>query len=93
VLNEDDSVWLSTQNLKTDRLSEKLDHKMIGPYKALHAHGDAYMLDLPAHIAINPTLHASLLHKDPGTPYRVNIKSHGRQSRLMIKTSTRPTAS
>ena len=29
----DNMVWLSTRNIKTNRLSKKLDHKMIGPYK------------------------------------------------------------
>ena len=28
-----DIVWLSTKNIKTDKPSKKLDHKMIGPYK------------------------------------------------------------
>jgi hypothetical protein len=39
---------------------------MIGPFKVLRAHRNAYTLDLPAHMAINPTFHASLLCKDPG---------------------------
>jgi hypothetical protein len=30
VFNEGDLVWLSTKNLKTERPSKKLDHKMIG---------------------------------------------------------------
>lgn len=68
VFNEGDSVWLSTKNLKTDRPSKKLDHKMIGPFKVLRAHGNAYTLDLPAHMAIHSTFHASLLRKDPGDP-------------------------
>lgn len=54
-----------TRNLKADRPSKKLDHKTIRPFKVLHAHGDAYTLDLPAHMAISPTFHASLLRKDP----------------------------
>ena len=28
-----DLVWLSTRNLKTNRLSKKLDAKYIGPFK------------------------------------------------------------
>lgn len=28
-----DMVWLSTKNMKTEKLSKKLDHKMIGPYQ------------------------------------------------------------
>ena len=66
--NEGDSVWLSTKNLKTDRPSKKLDYKMIGPFRVLRAHGNAYTLDLPPHMAINPTFHASLLRKDPEDP-------------------------
>jgi hypothetical protein len=56
------------QNLKTDRPSKKLDHKMIGPFKVIRAHGNAYTLDLPAHMTIHPTFHASLLQKDPADP-------------------------
>ena len=41
---------------------------MIGPFKLLRAHGNAYTLDLPAHMAIHSTFHASLLRKDPGDP-------------------------
>jgi hypothetical protein len=41
---------------------------MIGPFKVLKAHGNAYTLDLPAHITIHPTFHALLLRKDPGDP-------------------------
>ena len=32
---EGDEVWLSTKNIKTERPSKKLDHKIIGPYKIL----------------------------------------------------------
>ena len=28
-----DNVWLSTKNIKTERPSKKLDHKMVGPFK------------------------------------------------------------
>ena len=28
-----DNVWLSTKNIKTEKLSKKLDHKMVGPFK------------------------------------------------------------
>ena len=41
---------------------------MIGPFKILRARGNAYTPDLPAHMAINLTFHASLLRKDPGDP-------------------------
>lgn len=68
MFNEGDSVWLSTNNPKTDRPSKKLDHKIIGPFKVLSAHGDACTLDLPAPMAISPTFHASLLRKDPADP-------------------------
>ena len=33
VYKVENMVWLSTRNIKTERLSKKLDHKMIGPYK------------------------------------------------------------
>ena len=35
-------VWLSTKNIKTDRPSKKLDHKMIGPYKVKELVGSSY---------------------------------------------------
>jgi hypothetical protein len=41
---------------------------MIDPFKILGAHGNAYKLDLPVHIAVNPTFYVSLLRKDPGDP-------------------------
>ena len=28
-----DMIWLSTRNMKTERPSKKLDHKMIRPYQ------------------------------------------------------------
>ena len=27
------SVWLSTKNIRTERPSKKLDHKIVGPFK------------------------------------------------------------
>jgi hypothetical protein len=41
---------------------------MIGPFKIIRAHGNAYTLDLPTNMAIHPTFHASLLSKDPNDP-------------------------
>ena len=65
---EGDEVWLSTKNIKTERPSKKLDHKMIGPYKILKALGNSYKLDLPASMKIHDVFHSSLLRpasKDP----------------------------
>ena len=58
-------MWLSIKNIKTDRPSKKLDHKMISPFKIIKAFGNAYTLDLPAHITVHPIFHVSLLRKDP----------------------------
>ena len=35
-------VWLSTRNIKTNRPSKKLDHKMIGLYKVKVLIGSSY---------------------------------------------------
>ena len=59
--NERDEVWLSTKNIKTERPSKKLDHKMIGPYKILKALGNSCKLDLPASMKIHDVFHSSLL--------------------------------
>ena len=45
--SEGDMVWLSTKNIKTERTSKKLDHKMIGPYRVKKLVGSSCQLELP----------------------------------------------
>ena len=74
-------MWLSTKNLKTDRPSKKLDHKMIGPFKIIKAFGNAYTLDLPTYITIHP------INKQD--KYKINdilaARLFGRAKRLQFK--------
>ena len=50
--------------MKTDRPAKKLDYKIIGPFKIKEVYDDAYTLDFPQCIVINPTFHVLLLNKD-----------------------------
>ena len=54
-------VWLSTKNIKTKRLSKKLDYKMISSYKIKELIGSLYQLDLPTSIRIHNVFHLNLL--------------------------------
>ena len=59
----DDKVWLSTKNIKTEKLLKKLDHKMIGPYKIKQLVKLLCQLDLPISIKIHDVFYPSLLWK------------------------------
>ena len=54
-------VWLSTKNIKTEKLSKKLDHKMISPYKIKELIEPFYRLDLPTSMRIHDVFHPNLL--------------------------------
>ncbi|QRW23676.1 Transposon Tf2-12 polyprotein [Rhizoctonia solani] len=62
-------VWLSHQNISTDRPSIKLSHKKLGPYLVIKKIGlHAYKLQLPHTMRIHPVFHINLLtkfHPDP----------------------------
>jgi len=60
--------WLLPRNIKTTRLSQKLDYKNIRPFKILAKIGtSAYKLALPPSMTIHNTFHISLLQ-----PYQEN---------------------
>ena len=57
----DDKVWLFTKNIHTERLSKKLDHKRIGPYKVIKLVDSLYRLELPTSIQIHNVFYSNLL--------------------------------
>jgi hypothetical protein len=61
-----DIVYLLRKNVKTKRLSSKLDHKKLGPFKIKRKTGPInYELNLPSIMRIYPVFHISLLEKAP----------------------------
>ena len=57
------SVWLSTKNIKTERLSKKLNHKMVDPFRIKALVGSLCRLKLPTSMKIHNVFHPSLLQK------------------------------
>jgi hypothetical protein len=75
-LKEGDRVYLIRKNIKTERASDKLDHKKLGPYKISKVVGRVnYKLQLPPQMRIHPVFHISLLKKaPPGAPPAPDIQ-------------------
>jgi hypothetical protein len=64
-----DKVWLIRRNIKTDRPSDKLDFKRLGPFVvAAEINPVAYRLRLPPNMRIHDVFHVSLLE-----PYHGNV--------------------
>ncbi len=59
-----DKVWLNRKHIKTDRPTEKLDYRRLGPYKITELVGKrAARLELPLSMKIHNVFHVSLLEK------------------------------
>jgi hypothetical protein len=57
-----DKVMLSRQNIKTKRPTERLDHKLFGPFVVKWKVGErAYELELPPRMNILPVFYVGLL--------------------------------
>ena len=57
-----EKVWLSSKNICTTRVSEKLDYKRIGPYEITKKiNRNAYRLDLPKTMKIHNVFYVLLL--------------------------------
>lgn len=57
-----DQVWLSTENIITDRPSHKLLHRRLGPYKIVKKIlMMAYQLELPIGTKVHPVFNVTLL--------------------------------
>jgi hypothetical protein len=54
-------IYLFIKNIKTNKLSKKLDYKIINPFKIIKTFKNAYILNLPAHMRIHLIFHVSLL--------------------------------
>jgi hypothetical protein len=62
-LNPGDEVWLDRKNIQTDRPSQKLDFRRLGPFKILEKMGPlTYKLQLPPSMRIHPVFHVSHLN-------------------------------
>ena len=58
-----DKVFLLTKNIRTERLSKKLDDKNIDPFKIKKLVGSSYQLELPYTMKIYDIFHPNLLWK------------------------------
>ena len=69
-LKEGDKVYLLRKNVATKRLSDKLDHKKLGPFKIVEVKSLVnYRLKLPKTIKIYLVFYISLLKLAPlGSP-------------------------
>ena len=69
VFELDSSVWLLRKNIRTNRPSDKLDYKRLGPFKIVKkVSTHAYKLDLPPTMRIHPVFHVSLLEPVASDP-------------------------
>ncbi len=75
-LKKGDKVYLHAKNLKSKRLSKKLDHIKVGPFLVKQPKGPVdYELQLPSNAQVHPVFHVSLLEPaDSKTPLQEDWK-------------------
>jgi hypothetical protein len=59
----EDTIWLFTKNIKTERSFKKLNHKWIDLYKVKRVLRNACQLNLSQSMKIHDTFHISLFRK------------------------------
>src|SRR5271168_752779 len=71
LLKEGDKVYLLRRNISTNRPSDKLDHRKLGPFKITKVLSNLnYELKLPKDSRLHPVFYVSLLepaYSDPST--------------------------
>ena len=74
-LKKGDKVYLNTKNLKTRRMTKKLDQVKVGPFLIAERRGPQnYRLELPKDAHIHPVFHISLLEPaDASTPVQTTF--------------------
>jgi len=75
-LKKGDKVYLYTKNLKSKRLSRKLDYIKVRPFLIKQPKGPVnYKLQLPSDARVHPVFHVSLLEPaDSKTPLQESWK-------------------
>ena len=76
--NVGDKVWLSSENIRTVRLTKKLDYKWLGPYVVERVIScSAYRLKLPVSFGnIHPIFSVTLLHPFEGDSIAEHQERH-----------------
>jgi hypothetical protein len=70
----EDTMWLFTRNIKTERLSRKLNHKWIESYKIKKILRDACQLNLSQSMKIHDIFYTFLLRKAATNPLTRQIQ-------------------
>ena len=63
-----DKIYIIKKGWRTDRLSDKLDYLLTGPWKILKQIGHSYELEVPQGFQIHSVFSADRLQKDPENP-------------------------
>ncbi len=71
----EDTIWLFTKNIKTERLFKKLNHKWIDLYKVKKVLKNACQLNLSQSMKIHDTFHISLFRKAATDSFIEQIQS------------------
>ena len=86
-LKKGDKVYLHTKNLKSKRLSRKLDHVKVRPFLIKQPKGPVnYELQLPPDARVHPVFHVSLLEPaDSKTPIQEDWKYKAETEEYKVK--------